>query len=181
LLESTSSSGEVATCLSHHLQKRATYLGLGSTAIWKPFELKSVTFEAFAPYAGHGLSLKLYRLCELYADPFDPTSAAKPRAAAPLRAAFEQIEELHATFRTDRLLRQHVTNVIFASYGDEHRSYLSDTEPDLNFVAFAGRRSFIDANAERKKEWGRLREHSSVIELKTYDALIDAFREYRRE
>ena len=51
-------------------------------------------------------------------------------------------------------------------------------EPSLDFVLFAGRRSFIDAGPDTQAEWGLLRQKADIT-VKTYDYLLDALRDDR--
>jgi hypothetical protein len=171
------STAPVASFLSYHVPRIKRYLGLGSSAIWRPYTLGSSVFEAFAPYAGHGLSLTLYRVSAAWGDPFDRATPPEARALTkPLRQALSEVTELQRQFPSDAALKKQVSETIFRHSSREWRERLQRVQPTLRFVVFAGRRSIIDADESTRTEWGRLREQEDLT-LKTYDFLYDALAE----
>jgi hypothetical protein len=187
MLEAGPMKEDFVDFLRFHLLQRGRYLGWGGRLVLEKHEFYGIEFDAYAPYVGHGCSLRLVSFTEVWQDPFDEGQAVGtgPSIRHEIQRIVAGIKSIKQQFAIDKEAQSKLRDFVIAQYGGKDMefwpvSYWEELEsevPELHFFVFAGRRSTIDESAARHESWSKLLNENRDVTIKTYDFLIDAFLE----
>ena len=177
ILESNPNKSAFLDFLRFHVPRTSVYLGWGSYEVFETYRLYDVEFDAYAPYAGHGVRLTLVAFTSVWANPFELDQDSVPRIRAEIVDAFGKIKTVQSRFEHDGELQASMRDTLVSEHLPYFPpDYFEALVPTLEFFVYAGRRSKIDLNATTHSAWSQLRnDGGDSINIKTYDSIIDTF------
>lgn len=170
LLESPPNTVALVAFLRIHKQRG--YLGRYGNLKLRPFRIGGAEFDAYASYVGHAASLTLVTFTPVWTDPFEAGPDGAPVVRAAITDTVSAMRSVSVRVRNDANEQDRVRSAMVQSGFDQ---YVPSDIIRLNFVLYAGRRQFIDADRDRHDAWSRLRDLDAIISVRTYDSLIDTF------
>ena len=141
-----------------------------------------VKFDVVATYSGHGVRHTFSLLSEVWSDPFENSHEEAPLVSREVTYLLDSIANSRnyfldhwQTIHPVLLDKARRRRSLYTGRDEEawYSRFLSE-QPDIMFQLYCGRRREIDRTDRKTLAWGSLRKKYHFIEIRSYDAIVDA-------